>query len=86
MGTGDLALGLHQSGEARRCYPERQRHAVAEHSPAGVDLRDASKDRRVKLDVSKRLPGAGKRQLLFGGAVGVVERGFPGTRLRVIMV
>jgi hypothetical protein len=40
----------------------------------------------VKLDVSKRLPGAGKRQLLFGGAVGVVERGFPGTRLRVIMV
>jgi hypothetical protein len=30
----------------------------------------------VKLDVSKRLPGAGKRQLLVGGAVGVVERGF----------
>ena len=76
MGTGDLALGLHQPGEARRRDPERQRDAVAEHSPAGVDLRDVAQDRRVKLDVAERLPGPGQRQLLLGGAVGVVERRF----------
>ncbi len=81
MGAGDLALGLHQPGEARRRYPERQRHAVAEHRPAGVDLGDVPQDRRVKLDVAERLSGAGQRQLLLGGAVGVVERGFRGAAL-----
>ena len=60
MGTCDLALGLHQPGEAGRRYPERQRDLVPEHGAAGVHLLDVPQDRRVKLDVAERLPGAGQ--------------------------
>ncbi len=38
MGTCDLALGLHQPGEAGRRYPERQRDLVPQHGAAGVHL------------------------------------------------
>ena len=51
---------VHQPGEARRRYPERQRDLVAEHGAAGVDLLDVPQDRRVKLDVAERLSGAGQ--------------------------
>jgi hypothetical protein len=74
--AGDLTLGVHQPGETRRRYAKRQRHPVAEHVCAGVDLGDIAKDCRVKLDVAKGLPGPGQRQLLFGGAIGVIERRF----------
>jgi len=76
MGARDLALGLHQPGEARRRYPEWQRNVPPEHGPSGVDLLDIAQDRRMKLDVAERLPGTGQGQLLLGGAVGVVERRF----------
>ena len=79
--AGDLALGVHQPGEPGRRDAERQRDRLAEHMPAGVDLRDVAQDRRVKLDVAERLAGPRQRQFVLGRAVGVVERRFRGPAL-----
>ena len=72
--TGALALGVHHPGEAGRGDPERQRRRVRRGRRRRVDVGDVTQDRRVKLDVLERLPSARKRQLILGGAVGVVER------------
>ena len=76
MGARDLTLGLHQPGEARRRYPERQRDVIPEHGAAGVEGLDVAQYRRMKLDVLERLSRTGQRQLVLGRAIGVVERGF----------
>jgi hypothetical protein len=72
---------MHEPGEAGRGDPERQRNMIAKHGRAGVDLGHVTQNRRVKLDVSEGLPGTAQRQLLLGGAVGVVERRFRGAPL-----
>ena len=82
VGAGDLTFGVHQPGETGGCDSERQcRPGSPRTFAAGVHLRDVSQDRWVKLDVAERLSGPGQRQFLFGGAVGVVERGFRGAAL-----
>ena len=77
-GTRDLALGLHQAGEAGRGDAERQGRGAAEDLAAGVGFGGAAQDRGAELDVPERLPGAGQRDLLLGGAFGVVEGGLRG--------
>ena len=80
--AGDLALGLHQAGEAGRGDAERQRRAAAEDLDRRVDVRRGTQDAGVELDVLERLTRAGERQLALRSTVGVVEGGLGRAPLR----
>jgi hypothetical protein len=81
-GSGDLALGLHETGEPRGGDAEGQRGRPAEDLAGCVHVLGRPEDVGVELDVLEGLPGPAERDLPLRCAVGVVEGGLRSAAFR----